>query len=280
MAFKASKNRGKVVSAVVEGLQLIPSAPNRDWYNKQLVELINDMVGDYAKEIEAEFKTKQVKKFYAADAGPTSAFTGLFNRLKKKWVSILSEKAKGISERFVKKVDVNSKASVNFSISSLGIKEPVTTYNNNINATLSGCAAMNETLIKGLHEDLHEKVLKGVMLSITSPTPSEQGQKYVMQVLADAGISSKKRAKLIARDQTSKVYTSLNHDRMEQNGITHFKWVHSSAGKVPRHSHVEKDGKIFALNDPRLWEGPKADQGPPGWAINCRCRAVPVLDVD
>ncbi|XAO36725.1 hypothetical protein WP1_086 [Pseudomonas phage WP1] len=25
-------------------------------------------------------------------------------------------------------------------------------------------------------------------------------------------------------------------------------------------AHLEKDGKRFRLNDPRLWEGPEADQ--------------------
>jgi uncharacterized protein with gpF-like domain len=64
---------------------------------------------------------------------------------------------------------------------------------------------------------------------------------------------------------------------MDQNGVEEFEWLHSSAGKVPRQTHVDKDGMVFKVNDPRLWEGPKADQGPPGWAINCRCRAVPII---
>ena len=99
----------------------------------------------------------------------------------------------------------------------------------------------------------------------------------IQNALNKVGITSKKRVDLIARDQNSKVYTSLATERMRQNGVEYFEWMHSSAGKVPRQTHVDKDGMVFQVDDPRLWTGPKADQGPPGWAINCRCRMKPLI---
>lgn len=279
MAFKASKIRSIRRDVVAEGSQLIPTSATQSWYNKQMDLLIHEMIEDYKKELLLNFKTDTAEKFYAEDASVVSLFKKMMARLESKWFALFKNSAKTISDKFVKKVDASSKAGVNFSISTLGIKAPRETYTQNINNTMKAGREFNETLITGLQEEAHKKIADAIMLSLTSPNPEQQGQKYVMSVLADAGISSKKRAKLIARDQNSKMFASLNHDRMEQNGITHFKWVHSSAGKVPRHTHVAKDGMIFALNDHRLWEGPKSDQGPPGWAINCRCRAVPVLDV-
>lgn len=279
MAFKASKVRSIQRDVVAEGSQLIPTAANQSWYNKQMDLLLHAMIEDYKKELLSNFKTDAAKSFYAEDASVVSLFKKMMTRLESKWFALFKNSAKTISEKFVKKVDDSSKAGVNFSISTLGVKAPRDTYTKNISNTLKAGVEFNETLITNLQEEAHKRIADAIMLSLTSPNPEQQGQKYVMSVLSDVGISSKKRAKLIARDQNSKMFASLNHDRMEQNGITHFKWVHSSAGKVPRHTHVAKDGMIFALDDPRLWEGPKSDQGPPGWAINCRCRAVPVLDV-
>ncbi len=125
---------------------------------------------------------------------------------------------------------------------------------------------------------MHEKIYTSVMLSLTSPNPEEQGVSGIEKALRNAGEFSENRIDLIARDQNSKLYSSLNTERMKDNGVEKFRWIHSSAGKTPRPSHVAKDGEIFTLDDPRLWTGPKADQGPPGWAINCRCRAVPIID--
>jgi SPP1 gp7 family putative phage head morphogenesis protein len=115
------------------------------------------------------------------------------------------------------------------------------------------------------------------MLSLTSPDPEQQGVSGITNALREIGEFSEKRIELIARDQNAKLYASLNIKRLEDNGVEYFRWLHSSAGKVPRQTHLDHDGEVYRINDPRLWEGPKADQGPPGWAINCRCRMRPLI---
>jgi SPP1 gp7 family putative phage head morphogenesis protein len=92
---------------------------------------------------------------------------------------------------------------------------------------------------------------------------------------------ARSRAKLIARDQTSKFNGSLNRIRQQQAGITEYRWSTSHDervrgnpdGKYPnaRPSHWAREDKVFA------WDKPPSD-GHPGEPINCRCVALAVLN--
>ncbi len=83
----------------------------------------------------------------------------------------------------------------------------------------------------------------------------------------------KRRAALIARDQTYKAHAVLTAQRQKDMGVTHGLWQHSHAGKVPRPSHLAANGKEFDLNKGLYLDG---EWVLPGQAINCRCtwRAV------
>lgn len=110
--------------------------------------------------------------------------------------------------------------------------------------------------------------------------------KPLIQEIARIGGVSERQAKLIARDQTSKLATSLNEVRQRTNGITKYKWstrkdtrvVGNPAGLYPdgnkvHGDHWTREGKEFK------WDEPPGD-GHPGQPIQCRCIAKPVLDLD
>lgn len=278
MAFKASKVRKvHAPDPVGRGLPIVPSYAIQVWYKKQLREMTKAMLADYKSVIDKELKTDAAKRFYATDEVFTDSFNFVVKSLQQRWSNIFEGFAAKLAPEYVDKVDTAATSATLHSLSVAGLKAPVANYNASVANTLKASVDYNHTLITNLSKEVHEQVYTGVMLSLTSPNPEEQGMSGIQQALAKAGIESEKRVDLIVRDQTSKIYSALSDARMEQNGVDEFEWLHSSAGKVPRHTHVEKDGLIFKLNDPRLWEGPKADQGPPGWAINCRCRKVPII---
>lgn len=278
MAFKASKVRKKKSPEPMgRGSPIIPSYAIEVWYRGQMASMLKSMLDDYKVQIEKEAETKSAKKLFGTDATATSGFTKTLNSLHQRWGGIFEAFADKLSREFVEKVDGQATSATLHSLSVAGVKAPVATYSAAVANTLQASVSYNHTLITGISTDVHEKIFSSVMLSLTSPNPEEQGMSGIYAALKGVGISEKKRIDLIARDQTSKIYSSLSDNRMADNGCEEFEWLHSAAGKQPRHSHVEKDGLIFKLNDPRLWEGPKADQGPPGWAINCRCRKVPVF---
>jgi uncharacterized protein with gpF-like domain len=94
-----------------------------------------------------------------------------------------------------------------------------------------------------------------------------------------------KRAALIARDQNAKAKAVIEATRDLELGITHAIWEHSSAGKVPRPTHVANNGKRYNIKTG--WWDPDAN-GPgkgqhilPGVLINCRCTGraiIPAFD--
>lgn len=89
------------------------------------------------------------------------------------------------------------------------------------------------------------------------------------------------RAKLIARDQVSTLFSQVNQKRQRDLGITRYEWdtaqderVRGDPGglypdAVP--SHYDRQGEVFSYDDP-------PEGGHPGEAINCRCVAVPIID--
>lgn len=278
MAFQASKKRERKVAPMGVGKPLIPNDGIRVWYATQIRSLAKAMVEDYREKIGHALETKAVKKFFAQDAAAASTLKDVVKELNVKWSKVFRAFGERTSKEFVDKVESNATSSTLWSLSIAGLKEPRATYNQAVANTLSATQDFNSTLITGIQQEVHEKLYSAVMLSLTSPSPEEQGMAGIEKALKEAGITSKKRIDLITRDQTSKVYAALSDDRMRENGVFKFKWLHSSAGKVPRQTHVDKDGEVFELDDPRLWEGPKSDQGPPGWAINCRCRKLPIIE--
>lgn len=277
MGFAASKVRVKQPPKRMRGGVMQQSAAIRIWYHNRLLNLADACVNDYAAEIAEELKNSIVQRFFAQDATASSLFKSLLARLFTKWEKAFEREAAAASKEFVEKSDEYATFSTFNSLSAAGIEHPTRAYNANVTETLGAAQTFNHTLITGIHQDVHERIYKAVMLSLTSPNPEEQGTSGIYNALIDTGEFARNRAKLIAVDQTSKLYCALSDERMEQNGVEEFEWLHSSAGKEPRESHVEKDGMIFKLNDPRLWEGKKADQGPPGWAIHCRCKKRPII---
>ncbi|KKN75974.1 hypothetical protein LCGC14_0375310 [marine sediment metagenome] len=77
------------------------------------------------------------------------------------------------------------------------------------------------------------------------------------------------RAKLIARDQTSKLNGELTQLRQTSLGIKKYIWRTAQDERV-RDEHAEREGREF------LWSQPPSD-GHPGEPINCRCTAEPVI---
>lgn len=287
MAFKASKTRQRKVKQIAEGNQLIPNAGVRDAYTKIISKFIQLMMDDYERELNRVFNHKDVEEFYSEDASTTVLFKRMLAKLDRKWRSAFSDFAKKHASIFAEKIDNYSKFTAKHSLKSLGIEDPKTGYSEKARASIQASIAENVSLITNIQETFAKEIEGVVYRSITSTNPEEQGSSAVFTFLREKGAMSKRRAQLIAEDQNSKLFTSLNAERMQDNGIEKFKWKHSSAGKYPRESHLRREKEdvgygpgVFRLDSPELWEGPKADRGLPGEAIRCRCRMIPIINLD
>lgn len=107
----------------------------------------------------------------------------------------------------------------------------------------------------------------------------------LIQELQRIGSITKKRAKLIARDQTSKLNASINQVRQTSIGIEEYIWRTSKdervvgtpgglypVGNAKHMNHFVREGKKFR------WDSPPPD-GHPGTPIYDRCHAEPIIDI-
>ena len=133
----------------------------------------------------------------------------------------------------------------------------------------------NVALIRSIQTDFHGRIEGAVMRSISS---GNFGAKTLFDEITKSGQVTKNRAELIAVDQTRKVTTAMNSERMKSAGLRKFEWIHSGGGADPRELHVRYNGQIFDLDDPPIIDERTDERGLPGQLINCRCRMRPVVD--
>jgi SPP1 gp7 family putative phage head morphogenesis protein len=133
---------------------------------------------------------------------------------------------------------------------------------------LDDSVRMNVALIR----DVNAKTRTAVEQIIYDGLANRRSKKYVTDALADAMGITKKRARLIAGDQMHKLNIALTAYRNQQLGINSYIWHHTPQ-QHPRYEHIKRDGKRFS------WSMPPAD-GPPGYAVNCKCKAEPIVEVE
>lgn len=125
----------------------------------------------------------------------------------------------------------------------------------------------------GLIKSLGAEVVKRIEAAVYGALAEGATAKQLAGALTEQLGVTKSRARLIARDQTSKLTADLNRHRQEQAGVTSYDYSTSRDERV-RSLHRQHDGKRFR------WDGnPKPSDGPPGTAVNCRCVALAVIEI-
>lgn len=99
---------------------------------------------------------------------------------------------------------------------------------------------------------------------------------------------TRRHAKLIARDQTTKLNGSLTKLRQQELGISQYRWLTAGDERV-RQSHRVLDGKICRWDDPTVylnessgkWEKRSKIGGTDvhtSQDVNCRCQPIPIIE--
>ena len=137
----------------------------------------------------------------------------------------------------------------------------------------------NVELIKSIHQQYHREVSQALYDSIINGKP----RRTVTEKLLEAGVKTKRRARLIADDQCNKIYNALYLQSLKQSGFTKARWVHLGGGKTDRKTHVTHapkglNGAIFdvakGMYDPAVQRYIK-----PGELPFCHCKAIGVAEV-
>lgn len=145
-------------------------------------------------------------------------------------------------------------------------------------------ANQNSQLIKNMTDNEMERVSGIVQRGL------QEGSSYssITENIEKSFGITRRHAKLIARDQTSKLNGSLTKLRQQEVGITQYRWLTSGDERV-RQTHRVLDGKVCRWDDPTVY----LDESTGKWEkrskiggtsvhtsqdVNCRCVPIPIIE--
>lgn len=246
-------------------------------YQAKLDQLVDAMTKATQRELERYYRKQWTGDGTVAMDAPsfTAGAARLLRNLSKRFTALFTERAGGLAEALAKGVSDSTARQLGESLKDVsgGVTLKTNVVSGAVKEVMSAGVRENVSLIKSIPAEYFQKIEGDVMRSITTG----RGMADLVPDILKHGQSTKKRAELIARDQTSKATTAINRARMQGLGIKQFEWLHSGGGKEPRPLHEQMSGQIFDLDNPPVIDERTGERGLPGQLINCRCRMVPVV---
>jgi len=135
---------------------------------------------------------------------------------------------------------------------------------------LSNWSRNNSLLIKDIPAKTSRQISDYTRQALIDGTNVKDTTSAIFDIMSERTEVSDSRARLIARDQVSKLNGQLNRERQENIGVEGYIWSTVGDERV-RDTHIDNDGKYFT------WDNPPAETGHPGEDYQCRCWAEPVL---
>jgi len=255
-----------------------PVKPDRmaaNQFNAQLQQMIRSIKVDIDNILLPAIQSLEPQ--YIGDAWPDD-ITAIFSKLKRKWESPEFQGASTkIARSFIRALNAGNKKRFAKSVKKIGVVGiDIFGDSPKLQDILSASIADNTRLITSIPEKYLDQVQTIVMGNMRAGLrPSAMVDQLQKQFKI-----TKNRAKLIARDQTSKANGELSKQRQEDTGFKYFKWSDSDDSRVrDRHEFLANQDIGFGKGI-YLWSKPPKDENGetviPGSPINCRCTAIPV----
>ncbi len=133
-------------------------------------------------------------------------------------------------------------------------------------------AKNNALLIKDIPFKTMNQIKEATIETLQSGRNVDDMQQKVYDIMSERTDVTDSRARLIARDQVSKLNGNLTRQRQEDIGVDSYVWRTVGDERV-RETHEDVDGETFS------WDSPpsETDGNHPGEDYQCRCWAEPVL---
>jgi SPP1 gp7 family putative phage head morphogenesis protein len=242
-----------------------PSRKNELWYKAELLRVVNLLRSTTERELTP--LVKQVTQGFG-DALPPSIDhqVQLIARKFGNIGSVAKRLAATAAQRNLQSTDEQLAESIRRAV---GVNISSILSADGVREAISEAVAANVDLIASIPEQYFAKLRE------TLSKNWEAGSRWedLVDTIKHVGDVTASRAKLIARDQTSKMNGAFNQARQTSVGIERYQWQTAGDERV-RPTHADNDGKVFS------WDDPPADTGNPGDDINCRCVAIPIFDLD
>lgn len=213
----------------------------------------------------------------AMDASFSSMAARLVRELTKRFTALFVDRAGGLAKAWAEGISRQSAVGLGQSLKEVsgGVTLKTDVISGAVADVVKASIKQNVALIKSIPREYFLEIEGEVMRSIQTG----RGMADLQPFLEKRYGITKRRAALIARDQTSKATAAINRARMQGLGVKKFKWLHSMGGKEPRPLHKNVlNGNVYSFDDPPVIDERTGEKGFPGQLINCRCRMVPVIE--
>ena len=128
--------------------------------------------------------------------------------------------------------------------------------------------------IKGWREEQIERLRDKITANVTQ---GYRADKMRESIEAEYGVT-KNKARFIARQETSLLVSKYREQRYKESGIRSYRWSTSHDERV-RETHKHLDGRVFSFDSPPVVDLATGKRGNPGEDFNCRCVAIPILNI-
>lgn len=227
----------------------------RNDVNTNIVPLLRELQPEYVND--ASFKDAYARTLEEA-----------FNRLRRSY-SDINQNAQIVANSFVTNSNqVNKQRFYSAMNEAVGVNLQSIIQNEDLEDILVATTRENVSLIRSIPEEYFKKIESIVFTGTTQGSTAGS----MIQQIQKTGKVTTNRAKLIARDQSSKLNSALTQQRSQNLGVEEYIWRTAGDERV-RDSHRSKNGKVFR------WDDPPKDTGHPGQDIQCRCVAQPIIKV-
>ncbi len=246
-----------------------PNAGIAAEYKRRTTALLDEMHGSVAYWLRASYRANAPE--ITQDASPAEVLRAAIRRLTRRWQDRFDEAARKMASWFAKSVSRRSDAAMKKILKDAGISvefQMTRAQNDVIRATLNAQVGLIKSIPQKFLGDVEGAVMRSVQ------TGRDIGA-LTKEIQAIAGVS-KRRAAFIATDQNAKATASMTRARQLELGIDTAIWLHSSAGKHPRPTHVAMNGKAFEVAK-GMWDEDEREFVLPGQLINCRCVSKSVV---
>lgn len=238
-------------------------------YARQILALVEEMTADVEAEVRARYKSHP--PVLALDTNPVNAAKKELRALAKRWLSRFDEQAPKIADAYLK---AQFKASDRALIQSLKDSGWAVRFNLTpaMKEAFTAKLAENVSLIKSISSEYFTQVEGALMRSYSTGRDLQ----HLTRNLQKIAHVPKKRAAAISLDQSNKANAVVVQTRQVELGVKQGVWMHSSAGKVPRPSHVRMNGKLYDVKV-GMFDPDENRYIFPGELINCRCTSRSVF---
>jgi uncharacterized protein with gpF-like domain len=246
-----------------------PNAGIEAEYRRRLVALLAEMDRSIGYWLTAAYRKNAPS--LAQDELPVETLRRAVRALTRRWTARFNDLADDLASYFAQSVSQRSDAALKAALKKGGftVEWTMTRAQRDV---VNSVVHENVSLIKSIAQQHLGKVEGAVMRSVATGRDLGSLTKELQEI---SGVT-KRRAAFISQSQNNMATASLTRARQLEIGVTEAVWVHSSAGKKPRRSHVANNGKTYDVN--KGWYDPDEKAWTfPGVLPRCRCVSKAVI---